>query len=328
MKDSMRQLAYPLILLTSTMILTACGGGSDSTPPASASAVASDTQENNPPEIGRILTDIRHIPTVFRGETKIEPPQESIAFAVNVEVTDPDGGDDLEYIYITQVDDDLWWNLIRLSDDANRNECRIGSTDIFYCNFYSSKNLHSIQLSNWKIIAEDKAGNITEKTFQFAGFNGVTASENNFIYSPKYSGNFANGLPTLESLSYEDNGLIGRVNEAAESFQITFEATDTRIKNYSVELFAYVDRSFEQRSGVWVSAGNAIINNNSITSSPIVAGTLTRVDLSWADISYRDGFGPTDISAAHVWVNDEFIEVEPGVFWAHQVGISEFLSLY
>jgi hypothetical protein len=265
---------------------------------------------------------------VFRGETKIEPPQESIAFAVNVEVTDPDGGDDLEYIYITQVDDDLWWNLIRLSDDANRNECRIGSTDIFYCNFYSSKNLHSIQLSNWKIIAEDKAGNITEKTFQFAGFNGVTASENNFIYSPKYSGNFANGLPTLESLSYENNGLIGRVNKAAESFQITFEATDTRIKNYSVELFAYVDRSFEQRSGVWVSAGEAIINNNSITSSPIVVGTLTRVDLSWADIKYRDGFDPTDISAAHVWVNDEFIEVEPGVFWSHQVGISEFLSLY
>jgi len=310
------------------MILTACGGGGgggDSTPPANASEVASDTQANNSPEIGRVLTDIRNIAYIDGESTGSDSQSDSIEFAVNAEVIDPDGFDDLKYIDITQVDDDWWWTLLGLPNDENRNECRIEQSDIFYCTFSSSIRPHSIKLTNWKVVAEDMAGNVTEKPFQFAGFDGETAAGNDIMYSPKYSGNRTNGLPAMESLSVERNGLSAEINEATETFRITFEATDTRIKNYDVVLWAFVEDELNQEAGRWVRAGYASANRTSIKSSPVVVGTQTTVDLSWSDISFRPGFRPLDIVGIRVTVTDEYIEVKPDYSWSHQVGLSEFV---
>jgi|GEM_PF-1299582 len=328
MSSPIRQFAYPLLLLALTMILTACGGGGgggDSTPPANASEVASDTQANNSPEIGRVLTDIRNIAYIDGESTGSDSQSDSIEFAVNAEVIDPDGFDDLKYIDITQVDDDWWWTLLGLPNDENRNECRIEQSDIFYCTFSSSIRPHSIKLTNWKVVAEDMAGNVTEKPFQFAGFDGETAAGNDIMYSPKYSGNRTNGLPAMESLSVERNGLSAEINEATETFRITFEATDTRIKNYDVVLWAFVEDELNQEAGRWVRAGYASANRTSIKSSPVVVGTQTTVDLSWSDISFRPGFRPLDIVGIRVTVTDEYIEVKPDYSWSHQVGLSEFV---
>jgi hypothetical protein len=168
------------------------------------------------------------------------------------------------------------------------------------------------------------AGNVTEKPFQFAGFDGETAAGNDIMYSPKYSGNRTNGLPAMESLSVERNGLSAEINEATETFRITFEATDTRIKNYSVELWAFVK---DELQGTYdsVFAGYANYKSTSIQSSPVVVGTQTMVDLSWSDISFRPGFRPTDVVDISVIVYDEILEVEPNYYWSHQTGVSEFI---
>jgi len=304
---------YPALMCTLALALSACSDDS------------SDAPANKAPEIGRVLTDIQNIPSGYGAE------EESIAFRVNVEVADPNGFGDLEYIKFLQVDDNIEWYLLKSRDEENRENCRLDA-NIFSCNFYSKYRLHSIQLTDWKIIAEDKAGNVVEKPFQFSTLNGEAANDwvdipgTKIIYSPKYSGDRTNTMPALESLSNQANGLRGEVNEAADSFRITFEATDTRIKNYEVELWANVGNESTQENPEWVVAGIAQVYCDSIISSPIVAGTLTTVDLSWSDISFRDGFEPTDISAAHVWVYDAFVQVEPDYFWAYHVGISEFFT--
>jgi hypothetical protein len=312
------------------VILTACGGGGggsgggDSTPPANASEVASDTQANNPPEIGRVLTGIRNIAYIGGESTDSDSQSHSIEFFVNAEVIDPDGFDDLKYIDITQVDDDWWWTLLGLPNDENRNVCRRDQSNIFSCRFHSSFRPHSIKLTNWKVFAEDMAGNVTEKPFQFAGFDGETAAGNDIMYSPKYSGNRTNGLPAIESLSVERNGLSAEVNEATETFRITFEATDTRIKNYSVDLWAFVEDEL-QGTYNWAYVGYAKFSSPSIQSSPVVVGTQTMVDLSWSDISFRPGFRPTDVVDINVIVYDEILEVAPDYNWSHQIGVSEFI---
>jgi predicted small lipoprotein YifL len=321
MSSSIRQFAYPLLLLALTVILTACGGGGgDSTPPANASEVASDTQANKPPEIGRVLTDIRNV------ANSNSIGGSSIGFAIDAEIIDPDGFDDLSYIGITRGAEKLWWFLLDFSGSEDRRNCRIDNSNSFYCEFYNLNKLHSIELNNWKIVAVDIAGNVSEKPFQFAGFDGETAAGKDIIYSPKYSGNRTSGLPAIESLSFERNGLRAEINEASESFRITFEATDTRIKNYSLELWAFVKDEL-QGTYDWVDVGYAHHNSTSIKSSPVVVGTQTIIDLSWSDISFRPGFQPTDVVAINVNAFDEFLEVTPDYNWSHQLGVSERISL-
>lgn len=70
-----------------------------------------DIHRNSTPEIGTILTDIRHLPDTYGGTTNVDPPPVNIAFTISVEVSDPDGFYDLEYIDIVQLDD-WWWSLL------------------------------------------------------------------------------------------------------------------------------------------------------------------------------------------------------------------------
>ena len=327
--DFTQCIRLPLLSII-TLFLIACSGSSGSTTDSN-HKVASDINDNSAPEIGTILTDIRHFPDTYGGTTKINPPPESIAFSVSVEISDPDGFDDLEYIDIIQLDDDLWWTLLYPSRIDQRDSCRIGESDIFQCLFYSNERLHSIRLSNWKVIVEDKSGNRVEKVVHFGVFGGEEPGTYDLVYSPKYDGDISNGIPALESLSEEANGLGGYINEGTQSFRIEFQATDTRIKHYLIELWAYVDDGSSEYSGGWFYAGYVPANSTSIMSTPIIAGVKTELDFNWSEVFFEPGFSPTDIDADHLVVYDEFVELADHSYWnswSHQLGLSDFFWIW
>lgn len=284
-----------------------------------------DIHRNSAPEIGTILTDIRHLPDTYGGTTNVDPPPVNIGFTVNVQISDPDGFDDLEYVDIVQLDDNWWWSLLDPSSwGAQRNSCRIGDSDVFECVFHSSERLHTIKLSNWKVIVVDKSGNQIEKQFNFSVFGGEEPGTYDIIYSPQYDGDISNGIPALESLSEEANGLVGYINEGTQSFRIEFQATDTRIKNYEIQLWSYVYDGVSEDSGDWFYTGYVPLNSASIMSTPIVAGVTTELDINWSEVILKPGFSPMDIDAGHVVVFDEFIEIGPDHYWSYQLGTSDF----
>jgi hypothetical protein len=155
-------------------------------------------------------------------------------------------------------------------------------------------------------------------------FGGEEPDTYDIIYSPQYDGDISNGIPALESLSNEANGLVGYKNEGTQSFYIEFQATDTRIKHYLVDLWTLMDDGSSEHSGDWFKVGYVPVASASIMSTPIVAGVVTKLDINWSEVIFKPGFSPMDIDAGHVVVFDEYIEIEPDYYWSYQLGISDF----
>lgn len=309
-----------LSFLIFSIVLTACGSGGSS---SSGADVLSDS--SSAPVIGEILTDVVHLNEFRGGSHQTYPEQFTIGFTVDVEVLDPDGADDLEYIEVTQTDDDEWWTLF---EPFQYEPCRVGSTNRYACEFRSSTRLHSLKLHNWKLIAHDKAGNVTDKAFEFRLPGGYSADGYDFVYSSMYTGDKTFGVPALESLEVSSSDINRWVDHAAETIHFDFVAQDSRIDSYHVALWDYrkVLPSDEYES--WVYVGYVSSNAPSLLSNPIVANTRVSIDIPWEDVVMFEDYLVEDVSGAHIVVYDEFRPtLNEWVLWSNHSGASEFILI-
>lgn len=319
------------ILLRCTFLILVLSGfsGCSKSTNSNSNAVSSDTETGTAPVIGELLTDIRHhIPNYVGAPT--------IKFTVSVDITDPDGSTeqkgskDLDYIYVEQMAEGRTWTLLDPeSYGENRRDCRTGlDSNVFECTFWTADKLHSISLHNWRIIAADKSGNKTSKQFQLLLPDGQIAEPYQKVHSTSFTGDKTLAVPALEALRVADNNMTFTSNNISRSYHFEFTATDARIKNYGIDLYASDDSGSQRKFAAWIEP-----KSSSIVSTPIVATLNTILDIPWSEIDFQNGTAPEGVIAAQIVVFDEVPksdEEEPsGRYkdWVNYVGVSEFILL-
>jgi len=307
-------------------MISACGASSEGD--ASKATETSQSIENtdvqvtpqsneDAPVIGRILTDIRNLSASYGGT--ISDDTETIKFAVNVEVSDPQGIEDIDFVYFYKNDGEEWYWLLydAYSYEEFRNECRLENSNVFECVFYDSSNPYKIDLQGWELAVVDKAGNISLQEFQFTHPEGLTPSYENFVYSDYYTGSIEFGVPALQSLSEYDDDVFIFTREGTQSFEFRFNVSDSRVKEYAIEIWGF--------DGIWNYIGYVLRNSPSITSTPITHGVETRVNIPWSEINLFDGYTSSDIGGFHILLHDELTEVQDGYGWSNHMGVSDFI---
>ncbi|KZZ63390.1 MAG: hypothetical protein MK096_14520 [Oleiphilaceae bacterium] len=290
-------------------MVSACGGGSSG---ESSNIVNSETLQGAP-VIGRILTDVRSFSKSYGG-TRHVGEVETVTFSVNAEVTDPQGFDDIDTIYLHKNDELDWrWDIY---NGGYRSYCEIENTHVFECYFYDANSLHRIDLSDWELVVEDNSGNISAKRFDFNLPGGNEPNFERFIYSEYYTGPTELGVPTMPSLrECHDAFVFSR--ESTQSYEFRFTVNDHRVKEYAIELWGF--------DGVWSYIGYVPINSPSISSKPVIHGIETRVFIPFSEMIINEGYTSSDVDAFHIVLFDDFIEISPNYFWNNHLSVSEML---
>jgi len=295
----------PFIIFSLFFILTACSGGSS---------------PSDSPKIGEIYTDIYHEHSSFYDKWNMTPNR-TIRFTVSVNITDPQGVENLKDVYI-EDQNNWYWNLLGGPDNLSLDECYYESNDIFKCRFYSSSQLDSIMLKNWELVAEDIQGNVTRKSFNFLLPGGDQLDDELFVYSSEYTGSTGEGVLALEAMSITNNNMVFTSSPGTQSFHIEFETTDNRAKHYG---FAFYEGSSELDY-----IGDTCLCSPSIESKPITLGQKVTMDLPWSEIDFDQGYDASDIQGLHIKLYDSPVDwgITNGTdSWFNYISHSEFITL-
>lgn len=277
--------------------------------------------ESGKPVIGDIYTDIYHNHSSFYDKWN-DPLNTRIEFTISVDVSDPQGFEDLAYIYVQPQNQDIYWRLLDLTDNFLHDQCYLAEYDIFECIFWDQDNWDSIPLGNWEIIAGDRGGNESRKPFEFKLPGGLERHNEEFAYSAEYTGSKFNGVEALETMTIAENDIVFSSDPVSETFRIEFEATDDRAKHYS---FAFYDGTADINY-----VGRTCTCDTVIQDTPIVMGQKVVIDFPWSDIAMGDGYSVSDINGLHIRLYDEPIEwITPNStgIWFNYVSYSEFITL-
>ena len=260
------------------------------------------------PEIGEIKTTILHSHPTFHSKWGISPSR-NIRFAVSVEVSEPQGLDNLENVYVTEVTDGFSWSFFGGKVSIPLDECYKAAFGTFECVFYSSTRLDTILLKDWELVAEDVNGNSQTKAFKFRLPGGDLPSDeepvglpspDRFVYSAEYGGSSIGGIAGLEAMTVDDNNLLFTSNLGTQTFRVEFETTDNRAAYY--ELAFYDQPSINGDPPEYV--GSAPFDSLSISSTPIALGLPVELDLNWFEIDFEDGYDATDVDGLHIKLLD------------------------
>lgn len=306
----MRSIRATSILLTLSFFLIACSGGE--------SSKNNNTNTIDALKINAVYTDILHQHQSFF-EKWDYTPNTGIQFTVSVQVSLPNGPDNLSELYFRNKLTGWYWPLLGGPDKITKDKCYISSMDIYECRFYSTISLNRVNLKNWEVVAENKQGDVICKDVEFLLPGGNPVDAEQFVYSSRYSGSTVNGIAALEAMTIAGNEIEFSSNPGSQSFHIEFETMDSRAKHYG---FYFYDGT-----GSINNIGEIRSNAPSITSMPIVQGHKTVVDIPWSEIRMFGNSSIADINGLHIILYDEPISWIEGGVWFNYISLSEFLTL-
>jgi hypothetical protein len=293
------------LILSSIFILTACTSG--------------PSEDEFAPEIGDIYSTIIHYHPNFYSDLLSEDPR-TIEFIISVSVTDPDGSDDITDIYLYDKNNNINRYFLRSSVLSSKYDCSKPAGDLLECSFYSSDQPDNIDLSGYEIVAVDRHGYSSNKSFEFKLPAGVEVEDQEFVYSDVFSGGTNNGIAGLEVMTIADNDMVFSLDEV--ELHVEFTSEDPRVREYALEL--YDDATPPKFIGE-VAFDTIVIQANEISS-----GVQTLVNIPLSQINFIDGNIASNISGLHIVLFDQSTvstQLEVQSEWFNYRGYSEFITL-
>ncbi|MFV1872535.1 MAG: hypothetical protein ACMZ64_04310 [Oleiphilus sp.] len=277
------------------------------------------------PKIGDIYTNI----TQFRSGSSVDDPATDANFLsidISVNVTDPDGLDDITDIYFRDKENDLRGSLLNTSIPGDFARCNEGG-DLFNCTFWLPGNSQTFNLKNYEVVAIDRHGYTTKKPFDFKLPAGEALESESFTYTSDFTGEMGEGLEALESLSVQSNDIAFYLDQGSQTMHVEFESKDPRVDRYSFTLYKTEDKLIE--------VGSVSFLNSNIQDNPIISGFKTSVDIPFTEITFNpksieENFDETDIEGLRIKLYDQptdWMQASEGSLWFNYVGVSEYIEL-
>jgi len=300
-----------LILSTLIILLSACG--SDSVPDP-------ETENSSAPKISRVYSDVTHYHPSFWDKWG-EPSTRGLLQSFNFKVEDPEGLSNIQDIYIYNYVYQRYYIISGGRDNIPLEAFYRTSSQDFSVSFFTLNSQERAELKNWRVVAIDKEGNVSEREFEFVLPNSEPLDGESYAYSAQYSSPDFGGIAALEVMTIDDSGLAIEADPGSQSFNIKFRTIDERASNYSI---AFYGAAPEYKYLGWVSQ-----RSPSVVSQPIITGQQTSLDLPWSEIYFEDGDQPDDISGVHITlyndpVDNEFLE---NYIWFSYLAYSEYFTL-
>lgn len=306
--SAVKTLLSPLLLTVPLCLgLSACSSGPG--------------EEEFAPQILAVNSAIFHRHPSFYAHTP-DIAQRTIDIRISVNVSDPQGIEDLLKIYVIDPTDGRTISLLDANAVNGFSTC-YKNNGIFLCHFHSTIHPDHLTLKNFEVVVQDLSGYTRRKTFNFLLTGGEQPEEEIFAYSAKYTGDTTNGYPALEAMTIQDNAMFFTADAGTQSFHIEFETKDDRAKEYSIGFF-----DAELPSNL---LGSANMNSASIVSNPIIFGQPTTVDIPWSEIDFEDGYSVADIKRLHINLYDNpipwVINNSEAGSWYNHLATSQSISL-
>lgn len=298
------------LLLFVLFYLSACGSS------------GSSSGDSVSPQVDFIHADVANMhPSYFE---KWGLASQTIGFAVSVRVTDPQGLDNLDEIYVYNSSLDWYWALLDKNDGIGMEKCYYTTYQVFECKFYYDATPHSLPLSDWLIYIMDLDGNETAQAFTFELPAQKAYDDEGYIYSDSYTGPRTNGVNAIEVLTLSGSDLIFESNPNTQSFRIEFTTYDPLATKFG---FVFYDGS----AGIEYIA-KAGWNLELFESYPLITGQTMVIDLPWSEISFKGLASAADINGLHIKLYDEPVawlgSSDPeGPNWINHLSYSEYLTL-
>jgi hypothetical protein len=298
-------------LVVLTFLVSACGGSSKN---------SEDVAINTAPEISSIYTDIIHYHPSFWEKWNIAPAR-GIQITFSFRVDDSDGLSDIDDIYVRNYVNGNEYDIYSGPNNVPLEKFYNSRLNTFEGSFFTYGSLDRVDLRNWKVVASDKSGNITEREFEFSLPNEELASDSDYVYSDQYSSPGYNGVAAMEAMTISDNNLSLVSNAGTQSFNIKFQTNDDRASHYSIAFYGSAPN--------YQYLGWANQVSPSIVSTSIVTGEQISLDLPWSEIYFIDDAQPIDVNGVHVTLYNEPIENDliENYIWYSFLAYSEYFTL-
>jgi len=310
----MRMVFLRLLILSALLILlSACG--SDSVPDPEVEA-----ENASAPQISRVYSDVTHYHPSFWDKWN-ETHARTIQQSFNFKVEDPQGLSNIQDIYIYNAINGGYYNIYGGPDNIPLEKFYRTRSQDFSASFFTWESRDRAELKNWRVVAIDKDGNVSEREFEFVLPNSEPLEDETYAFSAEYIATDPNGIAALEVLTIDDNGLAIEADPGSQSFNIKFRPTDVRASNYSI---AFYGAAPEYKYLGWANQ-----RGPSIASQPIVTGQQTSLDLPWSEIYFENGGQLDDINGAHVTLYNDSVdnEIVENSIWFSYLSYSEYFTL-
>ncbi len=306
---SVMRFGFGLLFLSFTLLISACSSG--------------PSESEFAPKIGDIYTSILHFhPSVYAHKDPEE--QRTIGFIISVSMSDPDGFDDITDIYINNKNAGTNWYLLQSSELNSTAECTLEEL-VVNCSFYSKDRLHDIFLAGYDIVAIDRHGYQSSKSFEFKLPSGEEVDIEEFVYSDEFlGGTGSSAVAGLEVMTIDANDMVFTSDE--NTLHVEFTSMDERVRDYG--LMFYNDASSPEIVGELAFDASLIQNN------PIISGDKTSLDIPIDEdsikIKFFDDKDVSDIYGLHVVLFDQSTpssQFDVVTEWFNYRGYSEFITL-
>jgi len=286
-------------------------------------ACVSNEGGDQDPTIGEVQTNIIHYHPSYAAKWP-DGAQRTIDYTFALQANDPQGLDDILHLWAVDT-----YTALGQYHAIVGGSVQFYPVDVWYqADFqgferrvYNLFSLDRVNLKTWHIESIDHDGNNTQRSFEFTLPDGEPLVDQQYVYSSTYENPTENGVAALEAMTIADNGLSIIADEASESYTIEFTVSDDRAKNYALWFYDNAESPVE--------IGVVDQLSLSITSSPIVLGEKTTLQLPWSEIQLKDGYSIEDVFGVHVVLKDEPVAFKFLVneLWSTYYGVSEYLVL-
>tara|TARA_R110001592_G_scaffold336019_2_gene621153 strand:+ start:2081 stop:3004 length:924 start_codon:yes stop_codon:yes gene_type:complete len=298
------------IFLSITFMLSSCTSG--------------PSESEFAPKIGDIETSIVHSHPSVHAQAEY---QRTIDVIVRMSIKDPDGLEDITDIYIQDNNNSRRWRLKESSVLNSDAQCKATKNkaetlEVIECSFFSKDRPDLIDLVGYEMVAVDRHGYSSRKTFEFKLPSGAVVEDEEFVYSDVFSGGPSNGIPALEVITLADNAMVFTLDEDAELLHLEFVSEDPRVREYGLELY---DDSVEPQI-----VGEVLFDIKEIQENEIDAGVEIMVDIPWSQITFIGENNASNIYGLYVVLFDEAkvsTQLETVSEWFNYRGYSEFITL-
>lgn len=273
---------------------------------------------SGPPGIHDIKTDIIHWHTNF---VSVNIDQQApLSFSVSAAITDPGGLSDLDDVYIQNDGSARRWYLVGGPDQVRWYHYFDSFSGFFEYRSFDPDSPDAITLNGWELVVIDREGNEVRQAFDFMLPDGLAAADGVKVYAADYATPAVGDVPALEAMSTADNAMSITSDEASSSFQISFQSSDSRAVDYSIDFYtALPDRRRIGHASKYVSPA--------IEATPLVAGVTTNLTLPWNEVYFFSGLGASNVASMRITLlGQEEPGYWEGAYWISYLGVSEIVD--
>lgn len=282
------------------------------------------------PEVGQVFTQVIHYHPSFLEKHPGHTATGSLFSQATFRVSDPDGLDDLNMLAVEDINNGLSYELVNRLPHESIGVHYQNTTNLFF-DVFEADGLDRIELNNWQVSAIDLQGYTSHKAFEYALFDGVQASTEQFVFSPDYLGlDTGDGVAAMEAMTQADNSISFTDN--GTSFTISFDVSDSRASNYAIWFYDQSALTTLPSDIVTLEdAAKGILDSDSgaIVSNPIIFGQTTTLTVNWSDIDLDSNVLSSSLDGMHIVLYDDPLDsfISASRAWFSQAGISEYISL-